>query len=141
MRAVLDTNVLVSGLLWHGTTHALIDHIKRGSLTLVTSSALLAELDRTLAKPHLQSVLLRSQTSASRILADLQQIADLVDPSALPEPISRDPDDDHVLACALAAGADLIITGDQDLVVLHSWRGIAILTPADALRRIAAKPG
>ena len=138
MRAVLDTNVLVSGLLWHGAPHTLIDHIKRGTLTLVISPVLLAELDQTLAKPHLQPVLLRSQTSAPRILTDLQHLADLIDPPALPEPVSRDPDDDHVLACALAASADLIITGDQDLLVLHPWRGIAILTPAHALQRIAA---
>ncbi|MCC9004437.1 MAG: putative toxin-antitoxin system toxin component, PIN family [Candidatus Competibacter sp.] len=48
--------------------------------------------------------------------------------------ICRDADDDAVLACALAAKADVIVTGDKDLIVLHPWNGIQILSPADALQ-------
>jgi len=136
MRVVLDTNVLVSGLFWQGASHALIDHITQGTLTLVTSPILLAELNETLAKPRLAAILKRSHTAPERVLADLQRLAELIDPPPLTEPVCRDPDDNHVLACAFAANAELIITGDRDLLVLHPWRDIAIVRPADALQLI-----
>ena len=56
-------------------------------------------------------------------------------PAAVPK-VSRDPDDDHVLACAVSAKADRIVSGDNDLLTLKQHRGIAILTPAPALARI-----
>ncbi len=52
-------------------------------------------------------------------------------------PSSRDPDDDHVLACALAAQADLIVSGDRDLLTLREYQGMPILSTADAMARIA----
>ena len=57
----------------------------------------------------------------------------------LAAPASRDPDDDHVLACALGARADLIVTGDSDLLTLKRFEQIPIVTAAEALR-ILAKP-
>ena len=66
---------------------------------------------------------------------DYVEIVDLVEPIDVPR-IVRDPDDDHVLACALAAKADLIVSGDKDLLDLNTFQNIHILTPADALRRI-----
>ena len=61
-----------------------------------------------------------------------------INAAALAFQVSRDIDDDAVLACAIAAQAHLIISGDKDLLVLHPWRGIDILNPADALQRILA---
>jgi predicted nucleic acid-binding protein len=46
---------------------------------------------------------------------------------------ARDPEDDHILACTLTAGADIIVTGDHDLLVLHPFRGVDIVTPAEFL--------
>lgn len=46
---------------------------------------------------------------------------------------SPDPNDDHILGCALAAGAKIVLTGDKDLLELHPFRGIAIVTPAQFL--------
>lgn len=56
--------------------------------------------------------------------------------SALPYPVCRDPDDDAILACAVAAKADLIVSGDKDLLVLQSHAGIPILTAVLALERL-----
>jgi predicted nucleic acid-binding protein len=54
-------------------------------------------------------------------------------------PVSADPDDDHVLACALAANADLVVSGDSHLLDLKSYQNISIVGAADALQRIAAR--
>lgn len=133
MRAVIDTNVLLSGLLWHGAPHALLQAVRDGSLILVSSPALLAELERVIHRPKFDAILARSATSRDRSLAEVRQLAEIVEPAPLPQPVCRDPDDDAVLALALAAQADLIVSGDDDLLALGTYQGIPIVAPALAL--------
>jgi putative PIN family toxin of toxin-antitoxin system len=138
VRAIIDTNVLLSGLLWHGTPHALLDRVRDGTVTLVISPVLLAELAEVLEEPKFEAILARSSTSRERSLAEIQALAEVITPVPLSAPICRDPDDDHVLALALTALVDLIVSGDKDLLEINSFQ-IPILTPADALRRIEAQ--
>ena len=105
MRAIIDTNVLLSGLFWHGPPHSLLDRVRDGSVALISSSALLAELSDVLARPKFDLILERSSTSRERSLAEIQALAEVIIPPDLPTPICRDPDDDHILALALAAQA------------------------------------
>ncbi|HEY4173548.1 MAG TPA: putative toxin-antitoxin system toxin component, PIN family [Rhodopila sp.] len=132
MRAVIDTNVLLSGLLWHGTPHKLVEQVRSGTLTLVSSPALLAELAEIIGRAKFQAILARSGIDAERMLTQVRQLAEIVDPPPLPTPVSRDADDDAVLALAVAAQADLIVSGDDDLLVLGAYAGIRILSPTDA---------
>ena len=136
MRAVIDTNVLLSGLLWHGAPHALIEQARTGALTLVSSPALLAELAEVAARAKFQVALVRSNTNPEQMLAQVRLLAEIVDPPPLPAPVSRDPGDDAVLALAVAAQPDLVISGDADLLVLGAHAGIPIVTPIDALARL-----
>lgn len=137
VRAVIDTNVLLSGLLWPGKSHVLIEQIRTGALTLVSSPALLAELAEVAARSKFKDMLARSNTNPELMLAQVRLLAEIVDPPPLPEPVSRDPDDDAVLALAAAARPDLIITGDKDLLILGSHAGVPIVSPAEAIARIA----
>ncbi|MDP3895031.1 putative toxin-antitoxin system toxin component, PIN family [Nocardioides sp.] len=136
MRAVIDTNVLLSGLLWHGAPHALIEHVRAGTLAMVSSPALLAELAEVVSRAKFGKILARSNTPRERFLAEMRQLAEVILPPPLPQPVCRDPDDDHVLACALAAQADLIVSGDADLLNLREYQSIRIVTAAEALRLI-----
>ena len=136
MRVVLDTNVLLSGLLWHGAPHALIERVRQGTLFLVSSPALLAELAEVIARPQFATILARSNTSPDRSLTELRELAEVIEPPPLAEPVCRDPDDDAVLALAIAANVDLIVSGDRDLLDLKRFQNIAIITPAEALRGI-----
>ena len=136
MRAVIDTNVLLSGLLWRGAPHALIEHVQAGTLAMVSSPALLAELAEVIGRAKFDEILARSNTSRERSLAEMRQLAEVIVPPPLPQPVCRDPDDDHVLACALAAQADLIVSGDADLLNLREYRSIRIVAAAEALRLI-----
>lgn len=72
------------------------------------------------------------------IRTELHRLAEMFDPPPLPQPICRDPDDDAVLAVASAANADLIVSGDDDLLSLKRYQGIDIITPAQALQLIGS---
>lgn len=98
---------------------------------------LLEELADVLTRPFAIRQLSAIGKAARDVLPDYIAAIELVEPTELPR-IVRDPDDDHVLACARAAQADLIVSGDQDLLVLGSYQGIPIVAAAEALRRIEA---
>jgi putative PIN family toxin of toxin-antitoxin system len=136
VRAVIDTNVLLSGLLWRGTPHMLIEQVRAGAITLVTSPALIAELAETIHRPKFRAVLARSHTDPAWMLSEIRRLAEIVDPPTLPAPVSRDPDDDAVLALAVASQADLIISGDADLLTLGAHGTIPIVDAANAIARI-----
>jgi putative PIN family toxin of toxin-antitoxin system len=138
VRVVIDTNVLLSGLLWPGKPHRLIEQVRAGALILVSSPALLAELAEVIARPKFKSALARSSTDPELMLAQMRLLAEITAPPPLPEPVSRDSDDDVVLALATAARPDLIITGDQDLLVLGAYAGIPIVSAAEAIDLISA---
>jgi len=137
VRAVIDTNVLLSGLMWHGKPHALIEQVRAGTLVLVSSLALLAELADVITRAKFKAVLVRANTNPEQMLAEVRLLAEIIDPPPLPEPVSRDPDDDAVLALAVAARPDLIISSDNDLLVLSAHAGIPIVNAAEAIARIA----
>lgn len=132
-RAVLDTNLLVSYLLVHRPPLAtLIDEqLAHGRFTLVSAPALLAELARVLQYPRLQHYYDAAQRD--RFVALIAALSELVElPEEIP-PISRDPDDDRVIACAVVGRADVIVSGDRDLLDLREVGGIPILTAAQFL--------
>jgi uncharacterized protein len=139
MRVVLDTNALLSGLLWHGPPHTLIERVREGTLFLVSSPALLAELAEVIARPQFAAILARSNTSREHSLAELRALAEVIEPAPLATPVCRDPDDDAVLALAIKARADLIVSGDRDILDLQRFQDIAIVTPAEALRKTQAQ--
>ncbi|QXP84945.1 putative toxin-antitoxin system toxin component, PIN family [Methylococcus sp. Mc7] len=133
MRLVIDTHVMISGLLWHGAPHRLIEQTHSGAVSVVSSPALLEELAEVLAREKFADILARSGYTAARLLEDLQRMVHLVTPPPLPAPICRAPHDDTVLAVAFAAQADLIVSGDDDLLALPSFQGIPIVGSAEAL--------
>jgi len=138
VRAVIDTNVLLSGLLWHGAPHVLLEHVRAGTLGLVSSPALLAELELVIGRAKFDVILTSANTSRENAVAEAWQLAEVIEPPPLAVPVCRDPDDDAVLALALAAQVDLIVSGDDDLLALMHFQNIPIATPAQAIRRIKA---
>ena len=138
MRAVIDTNVLIAGLLWRGPPHALLEQVRAGTVSLGSSPALLAELADALGRVKFETILARTNTSRERLLAEVRQLAEVIEPPPLPQPVCRDPDDDQALALALAAKVEVIVSGDDDLLSLKSFAGMPIVAPAEAARMIEA---
>jgi len=138
LRIVLNTNIAISGLIWRGTPHQLLVALAEDRFTAFTSYALVSELTRKLLGTKLGSELLKRDISAQQLVMSYSALCEVVSPSTLTQPICRDPDDDAVLACAKAAQADLIVSGDQDLLVLQAFEGIPIVTALQALERLKA---
>jgi putative PIN family toxin of toxin-antitoxin system len=137
VRIVLDTNVVISALLWRGPPYRVFQAARQQDrLRLFTSPALIEELAEVLLRPGPTKRLALIGRTARQVLTDYLEAVELLDPPPLPAPISRDPDDDAVLALAAAAKADLIVSGDADLLVLDTHAGIPIRTPAQALSLI-----
>lgn len=137
MRLVLDTNAVVSGFLWHGNPGKLIDAARAGSVTLYASAPLLAELRGVLQREKFAKHLQVRGLRATHIFEGYAALATVVVPALVPPVIIDDPDDDAVLACAVAANADLVVSGDPHLLKLEHYEGIPISTPAEAVQRLA----
>ncbi len=130
MRALLDANVLVSAAIKPAGAPGLIVAalLERDAFELVLSPGIVAEVDAALKLRKIRRYL-REPDEALLWLADLAALADLADDTNRAKGVCRDPEDDAVLSAAIEGRADVIVTGDADLLVLEEHDGIAILTP------------
>jgi len=135
VRAIIDTNVFIAGLLWRGLPHVLLEHARAGTLAVISSSTLIAELADVLGRAKFAAILSKTSTSLEQTIAEDRQLAELIDPPPLEHPVCRDTADDHVLALARSANADMVVSGDDDLLVIKHFAGIPIVTPAKAVKR------
>lgn len=130
MRVVFDTNVYVSALVLPGSRgEEALERVLDGWDSLLISRPIVDELLGVLARKFS-----RDAEELSRVALLLADLAELVDP---PERIAvlADEPDNRILECALAGRADLVITGDKQMLALQRWRGIAIVTLASYLER------
>ena len=131
-RIVLDTNVLISGLLSSTSTPARAVERATSTAQLIASTATLKELMSKLLSPKFDRYVTRERRNALLLrLAPLVEIVEIVQTVHA----SRDPADDKFLEAAVNGRADIVVSGDRDLLTLNPYRGIAILTPAAYVAR------
>jgi uncharacterized protein len=141
VRAVLDTNVMVSGLLsGSGPPRGIIDAWLAAKFTLVTSLSLVQELSYVLSYPRIASRLRLSETELDAIIAALLSQAEIVAGAVALPGVTRDPKDDAVVACAVEGRADYIISGDDDLLTLGIYDGIKVMSPRQFSELLEALP-
>lgn len=134
MKVILDTNVLVSGLMFPGGIPGIaVTAWREGRFDLVVPLAQLEEIGRVLAYPKIRRILRWDDEAIGRFLRQIYLRAEVVEPPAQGVQ-ARDPDDLHVLHALAAGAADLLVTGDEDLLVLRGQ--YAIETPAEFARRL-----
>jgi putative PIN family toxin of toxin-antitoxin system len=122
VRVLLDTNVLVSAVLFGGLSRQLLQRALRGEFEVVTSPRLMAEFEEILVRFELPPEV------AAAARSEYEQLALLVRPRRVPR-VTRDPHDNEVLAAAISGEAVFIVTGERDLLVLGEYEGRRILTP------------
>ena len=132
LRVVLDSNVIISGFLFGGQPARILGRAADGSVQCFTSLPIFYEIRDVLQRP-------KFGLSSEQVLAMVGELHDLcriVTPTTRARVVAADPDDDMVLECAVAAGVNLIVSGDSHLLAMQQWNGIRILSPAEFIRQI-----
>ena len=124
MRLVLDTNVLIAAFISHGACNELLEHCVLNH-EVVLSAFILDELNEKLTGKFKFTA-----REAEGVVRLMQSRCEVVPAPPLSSPISRDPDDDNIIATAVAGRCDCIITGDKDLLDLQEVNDIRIVLPA-----------
>ena len=136
-RVVLDTNVVVSGLLWSGAPFQVLKAAQSGQIQLITSEALISELLTVLLRPKFSQRFEAIGKTAESFVENYRALVERVQPAAITSVILEDPKDDDVLACALGGKADYVVSGDNDLLRLGRYEDIPILDVNQFLRYLA----
>lgn len=127
MRIVVDTNVLMSGIFFGGVPGRILTAWREGRFELAVSPDIADEYARAGGR-----LAQRFPGVDVQVILDLiVRNAEIVPGTALPEPVCGDPDDDKFLACALAARADLIVSGDKKLLAVSGYEDVAVTTPRE----------
>jgi putative PIN family toxin of toxin-antitoxin system len=132
---VLDTNVLVSALLFKGKVSRFVALWQQGRLAPLLSKETFEELKKVLAYPKFAL----DQEEIGGILEDeVLSFFEIVDPVDPMEDVCVDPDDDPFIACAVSGGAEFVVTGDAQLVGLKQYMAVRFVTPSEFLKRFAS---
>ncbi len=130
MRVLLDTNVLISAILFGGVPRRLLEPALAGGIDIITSQPLLAELETVLTRKF------EFPTSlTASIRAELEGLSELVEPVQI-ERVTRTVADDLVLATAMAGTAEMLVTGDKELLEMGAYEGIPIQSARELVDRL-----
>ncbi len=137
IRAVLDTNIIVSGLLWGGLPGLVFQAARDELFVAILTESLLSETINVLARDKFAEQLAARQINLATLTMQYRAAAEIVEAADVPTGVVRDPKDVMVLACAVGGKADCIVSGDKDLLTLVSYEQIPILTTAQFLDRLS----
>lgn len=133
IRVTADSNVYISALVFGGKPLRVVELATEGAIRLTISEPLIAETRRVLGTKFAWT----DERTTGAIEA-LRSVTEEVTPAETLDVVPTDPDDNRVLECAVAGRAEFVVTGDGDLLVLQSFRGIPIVTVAVFLERFDA---
>ena len=132
MKVVVDTNVVISGVFFGGMPSRILEVWRDKRIDVVVSPDILEEYRRV--GEHLETQF--TDVSLAPFLALLLMNAEIIEPPDLPEQVSRDSDDDKFIACALAGGCHVIISGDKDLLEVTGYQGLKVVAPREFLESV-----
>ena len=127
MIAVFDTNVLIAAIITEGICSKLLRRARAGEFSLISCPFIMKELRRILSKKFR----LPNEDTGLAMEPISEATTQVIEHNLRIKDVCRDADDDDIIACAAAAKADYLVTGDSDLLVIKSYQGVKIVTPRD----------
>ena len=134
-RIVLDTNVLISAVLFGGPPRDVLELVISGAVDCSLSFPILDETREVLRRPKFGF----SPEQSFQFIEELHAVCDVIDPATRVQAVASDPDDNMILECAVESNADIVVSGDHHLLDLVEFSGIQILTPSDYLKTVKNK--
>jgi putative PIN family toxin of toxin-antitoxin system len=134
-KVVLDTNALISGLLWDGNEATIIEKAEKGEIQQFISPKILKELEGILKREKFTKRLEEKEYTDEKAVIKIALIATLIEPNINISEIKEDPDDNRVLEYAVFAKVDFIISGDNHLLSLKRYSGIYIVTASEFIKK------
>jgi putative PIN family toxin of toxin-antitoxin system len=135
VRVVVDTNVLASALIRRqGVTGQVLRYLRDGRFTLIYSVPLLIELVEVLSRPYIQEKYHIQSDDITALINLIRLRGELVSPKRKID-ASRDPKDNHILEAIVEGNADVVVTGDKDLLDMKDFESIPIIRVAEFLAR------
>jgi len=128
LRAVMDTNVLVSGVMWRGVPFELLRWAEKNSLVIYTSLEILAEVHRVLHYPKFQQYIDNQQASPGELFVKIASVCTIIQVDQVVKGVCSDADDEKFLSCTLAANVEVLVSGDRHLLNLVQYQSVRILT-------------
>ena len=127
MKVVFDTNVFIAALLTEGLCSRLLHRARAGEFALEASPFIMEEVHRTLSRKF---KLTREEIAWSTTPV-VEAVSRIIEPEVVIQGICSDADDDNILACAVTARAEYLVTGDSELLKIGSFQGVTIVSPRD----------
>jgi len=128
LKAVLDTNVLISGILWRGVPFNLLRWAEEGRLQIYTSLEILSEVYRVLYYPKFKQYIENQQASPGELFAKIVSLCTIIQVDEIVKGVCSDTDDEKFLSCALAGNVEVLVSGDKHLLDLKQYQSVRILT-------------
>jgi len=133
-RVTLDSNIYLSALVFGGKPKRILEMAIEGEIEVAVSDPIIEEVQR-----HLLGKFGWSEARAAEAIESMLELATHVTPTEIIDAVPTDVDDNHVLACAVAGGSDVIVSGDADLLRLGEFRGIKTQKVSDFLAAFQAQ--
>jgi len=131
IRAVIDTNVLISSFIAYGKPRNVLDRVFTGKVRLLTSPVILLEFEEVLSREKFGL----TKTQVQRIVSLIIRSSEAIEPKTKIILITEDPDDNKLLECAIDGRAKYIITGDKHLLKIRKYKNIRVVNPNSFLRK------
>jgi putative PIN family toxin of toxin-antitoxin system len=125
MKIVIDSNVFISSFFWSGNPQKIFDRVINGLDELFITDKIIEEITSVMGSRKFNA----NRSEIEDYVKIIEKYSKKTVSKNVPEPISRDKDDDKILQCGFNGNVDFIITGDKDLLVLKEYKAIKIITP------------
>jgi len=138
-KVVLDANVWVSALLWGGKPAEIVRAAEEGKVCIVTSEEIIGEISQVLNYPKLRKVYQAAGLRHEDLIEAVLKVVKFVEVTEKVNVVVEHPVDDKFIECALAAGADYIVSGDKHMLKLGGYKKTQVLSVSEFLLVLEAK--